>query len=101
MVLISLSYMAFSVTDTTNRISQLESAASQGLISEAEKLASIEGVLAGVQPWQTRGLFLVITLVPLAMMTLSYLIYRKHYRLDEGEYDRICAELARRKGETA
>ena len=58
-------------------------------------------MLAGVQPWQTRGLFLVITLVPLAMMTLSYLIYRKHYRLDEGEYDRICAELARRKGETA
>ena len=100
-VLISLSYMAFSVTDTTNRISQLESAASQGIISEAEKLASIEGVLAGVQPWQTRGLFLVITLVPLAMMTISYLIYRRHYKLDEGEYDRICTELARRKGEAA
>ena len=100
-VLISLSYMAFSVTDTTNGISRLESAASQGLITEAEKLASIEGVLAEVQPWQTQGLFLVIILVPLAMMTLSYLIYRRHYRLDEGEYDRICAELTRRKGEAA
>ncbi|MGN0970451.1 MAG: MFS transporter, partial [Aristaeellaceae bacterium] len=32
-VLISLSYMAFRVTDCTNQISQLESAASQGLIS--------------------------------------------------------------------
>ena len=100
-VLISLSYMAFSVTDTTNQISQLESAASQGLITEAEKLASIGGVLAGVQPWQTKGLFLVITLVPMAMMTISYLIYRRHYKLDEGEYDRICTELARRKGEAA
>jgi melibiose permease/lactose/raffinose/galactose permease len=35
--------------------------------------------------------------VPLVLMYLSYLIYKRKYRLDEGEYDRICAELAKRK----
>ena len=29
-------------------------------------------------------------------MMLSYRLYRKHYKLDEEEYDRICAELAKK-----
>ena len=65
------------------------------------EMASIEGVLSGVQPWQTQGLFLMITVLPFLLMLLSYLIYRRHYKLDEAEYDRICGELALRKGETA
>ena len=100
-VMTSLSYMIFRVTTCTNQISQLESAASTGAITEAEKLASIEGVLSGVQPWQTQGLFLMITVLPFLLMLLSYLIYRRHYKLDEAEYDRIYGELALRKGETA
>ena len=101
MVVTSLSYLICRVTACTNQISQLESAASVGTITEAEKLASIEGVLSGVQPWQTQGLFLMITVLPFLLMLLSYLIYRRHYKLDEAEYDRICGELALRKGETA
>ena len=30
-------------------------------------------------------------------MLISYLVYRKHYTLDEDRYDEICRELARRK----
>lgn len=100
-VMTSLSYLICRVTACTNQISQLESAASVGAITEAEKLASIESVLSGVQPWQTQGLFLMITVLPFLLMLLSYLIYRRHYKLDEAEYDRICGELALRKGETA
>ena len=43
----------------------------------------------------------MITVLPFLLMLLSYLIYRRHYKLDEAEYDRICGELALRKGETA
>jgi len=31
------------------------------------------------------------------MMLTSYLLYRKHYILDEEEYDRICQVIAQRK----
>lgn len=30
-------------------------------------------------------------------MLLSYFLYKKHYKLDEDKYDRICAEIAARK----
>ena len=93
----SLSYLVFRVTSCTNQISQLENAAALGTITEAQKLASIEGVLATVQPWQTRGLFLSFTVLPFLLMLISYLIYRRHYTLDEDRYDEICRELARRK----
>ena len=97
-VLTSLSYLLFRVTACTNQISQLENAAALGSITEAQKLASIEGVLSGVQRWQSRGLFLAFTVVPFVLMLISYLIYRNHYKLDEDQYDRICKELAQRKG---
>ena len=97
--LTSLSYLIFRVTACTNQISQLESDASLGVITEAEKLASIEGVLSTVQTWQTRGLFLCITVVPFLFMLVSYLVYRNHYILDEDRYAQICKELAERRGE--
>jgi Na+/melibiose symporter-like transporter len=35
-------------------------------------------------------------------MVVSYVLYVKHYKLDEPEYDRICAQLkARRAGKQA
>ena len=73
--------------------------AALGTITEAQKLTSIEGILATVQPWQTRGLFLSFTVLPFVLMFVSYLIYRRHYTLDENRYDKICRELARRKGQ--
>ena len=30
-------------------------------------------------------------------MLLSYFLYKKHYKLDVEEYDRICSEIAARK----
>ena len=96
--LTSLSYLVFRVTACTNQISQLENAAALGSITEAQKLTSIEGVLASVQSWQTHGLFLTFTVLPFILMLVSYLIYRNHYTLDEDRYEEICRELAQRKG---
>ena len=95
-VIASASYMIFRVTDYTNQISSLETAASSGAISEAEKLSAITSVLSGVQPSQTVGLLLFITILPCALMLISHLLYKKHYKLDEDEYTRICAELSKR-----
>ena len=96
-VITSVSYMIFGVTNYTNQISDLESAAASGLITEAEKLASIETVIAGIQGNQSNGLLLCMVVIPFVLMFASYLLYRKHYILDEEEYDRICRVIAERK----
>lgn len=93
-VITSVSYMMFGVTDITNRISDLESAAANGSITEAAKLTSIETVMSGVQSGQTMGLLLCMTVLPCVLMLISYFLYQKKYTLDEDEYERICKELA-------
>ena len=96
-VITSVSYLIFGVTHYTNQISDLESAAASGLITEAEKLSSIESVISGVQGNQSSGLLLCMVILPFVLMLASYLLYRKHYILDEEEYDRICKVIAERK----
>ncbi len=92
-VLTTASYMMFGVTNYTNQISDLESAAASGLMTEAEKMTAIEWVILGVDPAQTWGLLLCMTILPCAMMLLSNFLYQKKYKLDEAEYERICKEI--------
>lgn len=98
-VIASISYMIFNVTDYTNSISDLERAAEAGSITAAEKSAQIAEVLAGVGHGQTIGLLLFMTALPCALMFLSYILYKKKYKLDEEEYDRICKEIEARKAQ--
>ena len=98
-VITSVTYMVFGVTNYTNQISDLESAAASGLITEAEKLSSIETVIAGIQGNQSNGLLLCMVVIPFVLMLISYVLYRKYYILDEEEYDRICRVIAERKAE--
>lgn len=93
-VITTVSYLAFGVTNYTNQISELEQAAAAGNLNEGEKLAAIESVISGVAKGQTLGLLLVMTILPCALMLISYFLYKKHYKLDEEEYDRICKEIA-------
>ncbi len=96
-LLTTVSYLIFGVTKYTNQISSLEQAANMGSISEADKLAQIDSVIASVSSGQSHGLLLVMCLIPFLMMVGAYILYKKHYILDEDEYDRIVAELAARK----
>lgn len=101
----SATYLICGVTGYTNRISDLEQKCAQGLISEAEKLSRISlvifgdtgGTHPGVSDSQSAGLLLAMTVFPWLLMMISYFLYRKKYRLDEEEYDRICGELHKRK----
>ena len=93
----SLTYMVFGVTKYTNEISALETAATAGNINEAEKLASIETLLSSVTKGQTGSLLFVMVVLSAAFMIVSCILYTRHYRLDEAEYERICGELAKGK----
>jgi melibiose permease/lactose/raffinose/galactose permease len=96
-LLTTVSYLIFGVTKYTNQISSLEQAANMGSITEADKLTQIDAVINSVSSGQSHGILLVMVLVPLLMMFGAYLLYRKHYILDEDEYDRIVEELSHRK----
>ena len=101
--LTSASYLLFGVTGYTNQISDLEQQCAQGLITEEQKLTEISGIIfgttggkyGGVQAGQSTGLLVTMTVVPCVLMLLSYYLYKKKYKLDEEEYDRICRELGK------
>ena len=86
----SATYLIFGVTGYTNRISALERAASLGEIAEAEKLAQIDTIVSSIQPGQSRGLLLCLTVLPFVLMYVSYVLYKKHYILDEDKYAEVC-----------
>ncbi|MDE6260026.1 MAG: glycoside-pentoside-hexuronide (GPH):cation symporter [Oscillospiraceae bacterium] len=94
----SATYLIFGVTGYTNQISDLEQQCAQGLLSEEQKLSAIEQVLfggGGVSGGQSMGLLVTMTVLPWALMLISYFLYKKKYKLDEAEYDRICRELGK------
>ncbi len=96
-VMTTISYMIFGVTNYTNQISDLESAAAAGAITDVEKLEAIETVISSVDQGQTLGLLILMVVIPCVMMILSNALYQKHYKLDEAEYERICKELEMRR----
>ena len=93
----NLSYIIFGVTKYTNQISDFENECARNLISEQDKIMAIDNVIAGIEPGKTLALLLCMVIVPCVLMLLSYFLYKKHYKLDEDEYDRICSEIAARK----
>ena len=97
-----LSYVIFNILHYTNGIADLETQANENLITDAAKNEQIAALLQDVKPSQSGGLLLVMTLLPFLLMLISYLLYKKHYTLDEPEYDRICEELeSKKKGRQA
>ena len=100
---VAIAYLAYMIFDTlrfTNGIAELETQANEQLITEAAKNQQIAVLLKDVQPGQSGGLLMVMTVLPFLLMLISYLLYKKHYTLDEPEYERICKELENRKQET-
>lgn len=91
----SVTYLIYNVTDYTNQISSYENAAASGKITDEEKMDAIEKVISTVMSAQKGGLLFVMVLLSAGLMAVSYFIYKKHYILDEDEYDRICRELGK------
>ena len=89
----TVSYILSGVTNYTNQISDFESAAAMGVITEAEKLVSIQKVVGSVGEGQKLILLLCMTILPCVLMLVSNYLYQKKYHLDEAEYARICKEL--------
>ena len=88
------------VRQYTNQIADLENAASRGLDAEV-KSEGIRQVLAGVPSGKSAALLVCMTLIPMALALISYLIYKKKYTITEEKYDQMLAELEERRGMVA
>lgn len=86
-------YIIFNVKGFTNQIAQFEQQANLGTITEAAKLDGINSVIASVGNIQKIGLLLCLTVLPFICMLTSYAVYKKHYTIDEKEYEEICTAL--------
>ncbi len=95
--LTSLTYIITNVLNYTNQIADLETQANTGAITSDAKNALIDEVVATVPAGHQTQLLLVMVFLPLVFLLAAFFLYRKHYKLDEEEYDRICAELDARK----
>lgn len=93
----NVSFILFHVLEHTNKISDLENAATRGELTDLEKITQINAVISGIEPVQKTALLLAMVVVPFVLLTISYFIYQKKYTLDEAEYDSICEELKKRK----
>ena len=93
----NVTYLTFHILEYTNGIAGFEQQANQGAITSEQKADAITTLLQGVHHGQSVGLLLVMTVLPCALMFASYVLYKRRYKLDEAEYDRICAELEERK----
>ena len=92
-VITSLCYLLFRVTDFTNKIANLEQAANQNLITTETKNAEIAQVIQNVGKGQSVGMLLFMVFVPLVLLLASYLLYKRFYKLDEDKYAEILSEL--------
>ena len=90
-------YLTFHILEYTNGIAGFEQQANQGALTSDQKADAITSLLQGVRHGQSVGLLLVMTVLPCVLMFLSYVLYKKRYKLDEAEYERICGELEQRK----
>ena len=93
----NVTYLAFNILEYTNGIAGFEQMANKGAMTAEQKADAITNLLQGVRSGQSLGLLLVMTVLPCLLMFLSYLLYKRRYKLDEAEYERICAELETRK----
>ena len=99
--LTSLTYILFQVTEKTNAIASFEQQAQLGEITDTARLEGIKEVVSSVHSGQTTGLLLAMVLIPMVFGFASYLLYQKHYKLDEKTYEDICRQLEDRAAASA
>lgn len=97
--LVMLVYIAAGVLTYTNGISSFENQCSQGLITEAEKLAGIQNIIASVTPENKMIILICMCMFPIVFVSLTALIYKKKCFISNEKYQEIVAEIEARKAQ--
>lgn len=98
-LIVTIVYLIIGMTVFTNKISSFEQQANLKVITEEAKLKGIEQVLAEVPSSMSLKLTFCMTFIPIVFIITAYIISLKKNKIDEEEYDRMLAEIERRKRE--
>ena len=60
--------------------------------------AEIARLLSDVPKGTTEGLMVCMAIIPILFLLGAFVLYMKKYKIDEPEYERICAEIRKRDG---
>lgn len=93
--LVSLVYVIAGVLAFTNRISELENANGEN------KLAEISAVLSSVPEENKKILLLCTCLIPIVLLSVMMILYKRFFKLDETKMEEINKTLAERKEQRA
>ena len=94
--IVNLTLIISGIYAISQKISNLELEAAEGLLSKEAVLSQSDAFIAEAGNNQLLILRLCITLFPVLALLISFFILIKKYKIDETEYERILTEIGRR-----
>lgn len=95
--IVSLVYIVAGIKIYTDGISNFENQASMHLISDDEKLAGINNLIASI-PEKNKIIFLVLAcMIPAVFLAVSLIIYKAKFKLNEQTVDHMLVEIEKRR----
>lgn len=95
--LVTIVFLAAGVLNITNKISDFENQAAQGLITGDAKLNEINNIIANVPEEPKIILLICMCMIPVVFMICALWIYKKKYILDDKKFAEITQEIQKRK----
>lgn len=99
-LIVTVVYLIIGMTGITNKISDYERQANLKEITEQAKLDGIQRALDSAPDTMALKLALCMTAIPIILLVSAFVISRKKNKIDETEYDRMVAEIEKRKENT-
>lgn len=93
-LVVMLVYLIIGVTVFTNQISDLENTVG---MDGGEKASKIESIIASVPQAKKIALLASLTLIPIVLIGVAYIIYRSKFKIDEKMFNDMAAEISQRK----
>ena len=100
-LIVTVVYLIIGMTGITNQISGFEQQANLKQITEEAKLDGIEKVLNSAPSDMSLKLALCMAIIPIILLVIAFIISKKKNKIDEEEYDRMLAEIEKRKAENS
>ena len=93
-------YFVCGLYSITQEIGKIETEIAGNIISKENGTAIIEGLLGQATTGQMLGLSASMTLIPVILFIVEYIIIKKKYIITEEFYEKIVKEIAMRKEES-
>ncbi len=100
-LIVTVVYIIIGMTGITNKISGFEQQANLKQITEEAKLSGIEKVLEAAPSDMALKLALCMAIIPIILLVIAFIISRSKNKIDEQEYDRMLAEIEKRREQAA